>query len=745
MPKYHFRIKSSNRSAVKSIKASDHCDYINREGRFRDCDETSKEKLVQIGQVPQEATTAASHLEYINRESVFQKRGGCVFAKSHLPQWAEGRAKKFFQAADKYERANGERYKEIEFALPNELSLEENKKIVEEFVNLYLQDFYYAYAIHDKIGAMSNGERQPHVHIMFSTREIDEVERQQERPPELFFKQYNRKHPEKGGCQKSWKWNSSERKRYLLRLRKDYARIQNEALERNGINLRVDHRTLKAQRGEALATGNYLLADLLDKMPEKYVGPVEMQKEDSQLVAKQKQLRKINHQREKAIIIRYMAQNTIDKDTLEEKARSLLQRQKRIFALEHDIEDEEELAYFKEEKQDIQDMQKNMKACFDIAIWAPQAIEWACLDGMTTEEKELWQDLKTYGREKKEWEILKNPMTEPPASDPEALAAYIRICPEIDKELDKTNLKIRQAATKLRPVFERLNLPHNKAAIQKRAAFYVNDNRLVKTDIIRLQWKMDEKLKPLEKKVNDYFSVSQKNRSFSLEEVSTILKGNIARQEEFEAKLDKELFHMRKRVISYPRAIEMAKNNYVNGAFRELRVKKRELKKWENTLSPEERKQAWEELDEQERALEARCRTEAARTKIEVIAAGILRKNIPIAKEYKELSAKHAALKDSIIENKFRSKRVEAKAPLEQGSKFRAAPPAPPAGGGGGGVGSLPTPSRSADLISKAIAGAPKVAQLVAWSRPEEPDDWMWLSEADKDDLKNDMSRIDRW
>ena len=109
MPNYHFRIKSSNRSATKSVKASDHCDYINREGRFRDCDEKTNGEFVLIGKIPQAVTNAASHLEYINRESVFQKRGGCVYAKSHLPQWAEGRAKKFFQAADKYERANGER------------------------------------------------------------------------------------------------------------------------------------------------------------------------------------------------------------------------------------------------------------------------------------------------------------------------------------------------------------------------------------------------------------------------------------------------------------------------------------------------------------------------------------------------------------------------------------------------------------------------------------------------------------
>jgi hypothetical protein len=33
----------------------------------------------------------------------------------------------------------------------------------------------------------------------------------------------------------------------------------------------------------------------------------------------------------------------------------------------------------------------------------------------------------------------------------------------------------------------------------------------------------------------------------------------------------------------------------------------------------------------------------------------------------------------------------------------------------------------------------------VARSRPEEPDEWMWLSEAEKDDLRYDMSRIDRW
>ena len=733
----------NNHLLNKCRESTVHLRWYSLRARRRAIDKTVNDIMVNF-QKCNDAVYASSHVQYINRESIFKKRGGCLYTANHLPRWAEGNAKKFFQAADRFERINGERYKEMEFSLPNELGLEENKKIVEEFVQKHLQDFYYAYAIHDKIGAMSDGERQPHVHIMFSPREIDEVERQQERPPKLFFSRANTKNPEKGGCAKSWKWNSADRQKYLMRLRKDCARIQNEALEKNGVNLRVDHRTIKAQREEALANGNYLLADLLNKVPEKYLGPVDPLNDDNQRVQKLKSLRASNHQREQSIISRLMVQDAIDKDTMEEKSQDLKQRQDSIFAYEPDIEDADERAYFTEEKHKIQEMEKDMVAVYGITLWAPKAVEMASLDAMTTEEKELWQDLKSYGREKKEWEILKNRMVEPPGDDVEALEAYLKICPEIDKELDKINLKIHQAAAEICPVFQRLNLPHNKASILKRAAFYVNDNRLAKTEIRKLQRNMDSKLKSLDKHIKDYFAVRQKNREYSVEEVASILNANIARQVTAEKRLAKELYHMRKRVISYPRAIEMAKNNYVQGAFKQLRADKRELKKREDKLSPEERKNAWQAIDRREQELEAQCSTAVGRSKIEAIAAGILRKNAPIAKEYNMLSAKHRTLKDSIVQTKYQSQRVEARAPLEQGNKFRVAPSAQSSSSGGGG-GSLPTPSRDADLISKALSGGAKEAQLVARSKPDEPDDWKWLSEAEKDDLRNDMATIDRY
>ena len=122
--------------------------------------------------------SAKTHVEYINREEAFAQRGGCIFHAHHLPKWAKNDPKKFFQAADKYEGVGNRRYMEIEFALPNELkTVEQYRQIIDAFIAKHLSDHYYAYAIHNKIGVMSDGQHHPHVHIMFSERLIDDVEK----------------------------------------------------------------------------------------------------------------------------------------------------------------------------------------------------------------------------------------------------------------------------------------------------------------------------------------------------------------------------------------------------------------------------------------------------------------------------------------------------------------------------------------------------------------------------------------
>ena len=231
-----------------------------------------------------EKTNAQSHLEYINRERAYENRGNCIFHSHHLPKWAHDDPKKFFQAADIYEGVGHRRYVEIEFALPNELqTVEQYRQIIDAFIAKHLSKHYYAYAIHDKIGMLS-GQRHPHVHIMFSERLIDDVEKIKERSAKAFFLYPARKKKDgtepsfeekwKRGAPKDRKWCSHQ---YVTELRADFANIQNAVLEQNGFSIRVDHRSLEAQKEEAESKGDSSLARLFSRVPEKYIGVIPCQ------------------------------------------------------------------------------------------------------------------------------------------------------------------------------------------------------------------------------------------------------------------------------------------------------------------------------------------------------------------------------------------------------------------------------------------------------------------------------------
>ena len=249
MASYHLRVKDDTKSGGKRISAKKHVDYILRED-------------------------GKSHADYINREGAQSDRNDCVFKGSHLPKWAKGSAQKFFSAATRYEDKGNCHYKEIELSLPNELTLEQNLEIVDRFIAEHLSSHYYAYAIHEKTGELS-GERHPHVHIMFSERLIDDVERTSERPACKYFRraakplrseqvasfERRRQH----GAPKDKKWHS---KKFFFEMREDFARIQNEVLAKNGFSIRVDHRSLKAQQSEAAERGNDFLAKVYKRIPE---------------------------------------------------------------------------------------------------------------------------------------------------------------------------------------------------------------------------------------------------------------------------------------------------------------------------------------------------------------------------------------------------------------------------------------------------------------------------------------------
>lgn len=202
---------------------------------------------------------ALDHSRYIQREGRYtEEKHGEVAARGqgNFPVWAQENPGEFWSASDRYERANGNTYREYELALPRELSREQQVALVERFAAQELGSTRpYQWAIHTPTAR--DGREQPHVHLMFSDRQLDGIER----GPEQFFKRYNAAHPEKGGCRKAtYGANKEEAARVYEGIRERWATIQNQALEQVGVEVRVDHRSLADQ-------------GIRDREPELHRGP----------------------------------------------------------------------------------------------------------------------------------------------------------------------------------------------------------------------------------------------------------------------------------------------------------------------------------------------------------------------------------------------------------------------------------------------------------------------------------------
>lgn len=204
------------------------------------------------------------HADYIQREGAYLNyRGGedlVHVEAANMPTWAKHDPSEFFRQADLQERKNGSVYREFEVAIPKELSLGQRIEFIRDFVRVEIGDKHpIIWALHNPIATIAGGE-QPHAHIMFSERTLDGIERD----PEQFFKRYNAKAPEKGGCQKSNTYSgglkSDERRSAIVGLRERFANLQNEHLKQHGHDARVSHLSLAAQG--------------IERAPEKHLGPV---------------------------------------------------------------------------------------------------------------------------------------------------------------------------------------------------------------------------------------------------------------------------------------------------------------------------------------------------------------------------------------------------------------------------------------------------------------------------------------
>lgn len=142
-----------------------------------------------------------------------------ILAPSSAPDWVHNR-EKLWNAVEKIERRKDSQLaREINVALPTELTKAQQVELVREFVTdqFVSQGMVADLAFHDL------NSHNPHAHIMLTMREIDEHG-------------FNPK--------KNRDWN---RKELLEKQRQAWANSTNYALELAGVNQTIDHRSLEEQ------------------------------------------------------------------------------------------------------------------------------------------------------------------------------------------------------------------------------------------------------------------------------------------------------------------------------------------------------------------------------------------------------------------------------------------------------------------------------------------------------------------
>jgi hypothetical protein len=184
----------------------------------------------------------------------YTKKRGVTYAEIMLPEGADPRLADRQYLWNEVERVEKRRdaqlARDVNIALPHELSEDERKALLQGFVREQFVDkgMIADVAIHAPVKENGDHEKNHHAHIMLTLRQADKDGLYQT---------------------KTRAWNS---KAQMQSWRKAWADHQNAYLERGGHKDRVDHRTLKEQREEALQRGDEAKALALDREPEIHVG-----------------------------------------------------------------------------------------------------------------------------------------------------------------------------------------------------------------------------------------------------------------------------------------------------------------------------------------------------------------------------------------------------------------------------------------------------------------------------------------
>ena len=184
--------------------------------------------------------------DYTKKQGVISKE---IFLPDHAPKEYKDR-KTLWNSVELFEKnSNAQLARNFIISLPKELSIEENKKMIEEYVqnNFVKEGMIVDLAIHDE---SREGNQNIHAHIMTIVRPINEDGTWgQKSKKEYILDEKGEKILNKNGKPKTRKvelttWND---KGNVEKWRENFSDLCNEYLAKNNIEKRVDHRSFKRQ------------------------------------------------------------------------------------------------------------------------------------------------------------------------------------------------------------------------------------------------------------------------------------------------------------------------------------------------------------------------------------------------------------------------------------------------------------------------------------------------------------------
>lgn len=506
-------------------------------------------------------------------------------------------------------------------------------------------------------------------------------------------------------------------------------------MEQNGFSIRVDHRTLEAQKEEAEQNGDSSLARLFSRVPEKYIGVISCQDYEEPRLERLK-------------IFRGLRKRHFDL----------------VMKLDASTKEADEL----EIKDDIQFVSSRLKA---LMVSQHDAELQAKMEYMTKSERKLWLKFFETLAHKNHLKHFLKTLKKPDESDKDETRAFAQIISSVKNQIADLDTSLSSMKKPLEDIRRRLELPDSR-----------NNILLVTHQILQANTHARKMLKrsniALDKAVDDLRNalfvktMEEQKTSFKTREVYDLICQQHRALKKEKEDLLVEKFHIQRQIISPQRAIFIAKNIFVHGDFKRLREKIRRYKKDEQRLATkllayskkekEFQTRDWSifphstflqqqyyltkqrtlmeiergrleqiklSLQNEQSELESLCQPHEATRKIEMIAAGILRKNLKFVRQLEKIEARkkeliprinHAneqmkALKDRIARDKINTYYLVTCSDM------------------------LPN-IKAASPIADAILMEPQAMQLVTHSNGnnlEMEKDWELMSELDKDEIIN--------